>query len=82
MRVKLGDERGAGNALQRAIDTYKQKKSQLDDNGKYFAAKARYMQGERILAEFDTIKIEGDVKQLKQRLKRKGELLKKAAETF
>jgi cellulose synthase operon protein C len=82
MRVKLGESSGAANALQRANDTYKQKKGSLDDTGKYFAAKARYMQGERILAEFDAIKIEGDVKQLKQRLKRKGELLKKAADTF
>lgn len=82
VRVKLGDEKGAGSALSRAMDTYKQRKGQLDDSGKYFAAKAKYMQGERILAEFEAVKIEGDVKQLKDRLKRKGELLKKAADTF
>jgi TolA-binding protein len=82
VKIKLGDERAAANALTRALDTYKQKKSQLDDSGKYFAAKARYMQGERVLAEFEAVKIEGDVKQLKSRLKKKGELLKKAADTF
>lgn len=82
VRVKLGEEKAAGSALSRAMDTYKQRKSQLDDNGKYFAAKAKYMQGERILAEFEAVKVEGDVKQLKDRLKKKGELLKKAAETF
>ena len=35
-----------------------------------------------ILAEFAKVKIEGDIKQLKDRLKRKSDLLKRAAETF
>jgi TolA-binding protein len=82
VRVKLGDEKGAGSSLSRALDTYKARKGQLDDSGKYFAAKAKYLQGERILAEFESVKIEGDVKLLKARLKKKGELLKKAADTF
>jgi cellulose synthase operon protein C len=81
VRLKTGDERGAESALDRALKVYRQHK-QLDDRGKYFAAKARYMQGERLLAEFAKVKIEGDVKQLKDRLRRKGELLKRAAETF
>jgi hypothetical protein len=54
----------------------------LDEEGKYFAAKARYMQGERIIEEYAKVTIEGDVGQLKQRLKQKSELLKQAAETF
>jgi tetratricopeptide (TPR) repeat protein len=82
VRIKTKDERGAGQALNRALAAYKLRKGQLDDTGKYFAAKARYMQGERILAEFDAVKIEGDVKQLKDRLRRKGDLLKKAADAF
>ncbi|MEZ4219678.1 MAG: tetratricopeptide repeat protein [Polyangiaceae bacterium] len=82
VRIKLKDERGAGNALNNALRIYKQHKGGMDDSGKYFAAKARYMQGERILAEYEAVKIEGDVQQLKQRLKRKSELLKKAADTF
>ena len=40
------------------------------------------MQGERVLAEFDAIKIEGDVKQLAKRLKEKADLLKQAAGVF
>ena len=36
-----------------AIEIYKRARATLDDDGKYFAAKARYMQGERILAEFE-----------------------------
>ncbi len=80
--VKTDDERGAGAALDRAIHIYAQRKNQLSDRGKYYAAKARYMQGEAVLAKYEAVKIEGDVKQLKQRLKQKSELLKKAAETF
>jgi TolA-binding protein len=80
--VKADDERQAGAALDRAISIYKARKSAVDDRGKYYAAKARYMQGEVILKKFQDVKIEGDVKQLKSRLKTKSELLKKAAETF
>ena len=80
--VKAGDERGAGAALDRAIHVYTQNKNRLSDSGKYYAAKARYMQGEAVLAKYEAVKIEGDVKQLKARLKQKSELLKKAAETF
>ncbi len=82
VRVKLNDERGAKSALRKAVKIGKQKKSSLDSGGKYFAAKARYMEGERILAEYEKISIQGDVKQLKKRLKQKAELLKEAAETF
>ncbi|HEX2874745.1 MAG TPA: tetratricopeptide repeat protein [Polyangiaceae bacterium] len=80
--VKSGDDRAASAALDRAIQLYKARKNTVDDRGKYYAAKARYMQGESILKKFQEVKIEGDVKQLKTRLKSKTELLKKAAETF
>jgi tetratricopeptide (TPR) repeat protein len=82
VRVKLKDERGAASALRSAMNVYKLHKGHLSDDGKYFAAKARYMQGERILAEYEKVKIEGDVKQLKARLKKKSALLKGAADTF
>ncbi len=80
--VKADDDRASGVALDRAISIYKARKTTVDDRGKYYAAKARYMQGETILKKFQDVKIEGDVKQLKSRLKSKAELLKKAAETF
>ncbi len=80
--VKAGDDRAAASALDRAIQLYGARKNTLDDRGKYYAAKARYMQGEAVLKKFQEVKIEGDVKQLKARLKKKAELLKKAAETF
>ncbi|HEY3494245.1 MAG TPA: hypothetical protein VGK73_06150 [Polyangiaceae bacterium] len=80
--VKKGDERGMAQALERAGQVYGQNRGRLSDRGKYYAAKARYMQGEAILRQYATVTIEGDVKQLKTRLKKKSELLKKAADTF
>jgi TolA-binding protein len=80
--VKADDEKQSGAALERAISLYKSRKSAVDDRGRYYAAKARYLQGEVTLRKFQDVKIEGDVKQLKERLKKKSELLKKAAETF
>jgi tetratricopeptide (TPR) repeat protein len=82
VRLKIGDDRGAEAALASAMGLYRTYKKSLEDQGKYFAAKAHYMQGERILADFEKIKIEGDVDLLKTRLKKKSELLKKAADTF
>jgi tetratricopeptide (TPR) repeat protein len=80
--VRGPDERAAAAALDRALQVYTLRKQQVDERGRYYAAKARYMQGEAILKRFQDVKIEGDVKQLKERLKRKTELLKKAAEAF
>ena len=76
------DGRIRGSALDRAVHTYNQRRQTLDSRGKYQAAKARYLQGEAYLARFDAVKIEGSVKQLKDRLRQKSELLKKAADAF
>ena len=80
--VKIGDERGAAAALEEAVTLGKRQGRSLTAEGKYAAAHARYMQGERILAKFEQVQIQGDVKQLKARLKQKAELLKDAAKTF
>jgi len=77
--VELGDEKAARDALERAVKEHKTYQKTLDDRGKYFGARAHFMQAQRIMAEFEQIKIEGDVKQLGQRLKRKAELLKRAS---
>jgi TolA-binding protein len=78
-RVELGDESGAREALDRAVSQHQKHQRALDDRGRYFGARAHFMQAQRTLAEFEQIKIEGDVKQLGQRLKRKAELLKRAS---
>lgn len=70
------------NALDRAVHVYNGRKQTLDERGKYYAARARYLQGSAYLEKFDAVKIEGEVRQLKDRLKKKSELLKKAADAF
>ncbi|HVH43704.1 MAG TPA: tetratricopeptide repeat protein [Labilithrix sp.] len=80
--VKNGEEKAADEALRTAVDIGKHRKGELGPDGKYAAARARYMEGERVLARFDAIQISGDVKQLSQRLKQKSELLKQASTVF
>jgi len=80
--VKNGEEKAADDALRSAVDIGKHRKGELGPDGKYAAARARYLEGERVLARFDAIQITGDVKQLSQRLKQKAELLKQASNVF
>src|SRR5205085_582249 len=49
---------------------------------RYQGAEARFLQGDQALAEFEKIKIAGDVAGLKKRLAQKSELLRKAAEIY
>jgi TolA-binding protein len=81
-QIKTGDERGAQTSLEEAVNLGKHQARELGAEGKDAAAHARYMEGERILARFEAIAIQGDVKQLKARLKQKTELLKDAAKVF
>jgi TolA-binding protein len=80
--AKAGDMRGSEASLEEAVALGKKRGRDLGADGKYAAAHARYMQGEQVLAKFEQIQIQGDVKQLKVRLKRKTELLKDAAKVF
>jgi len=81
-QIKMGDERGAAASLEEAVTLGRRRGREMSAEGKYAAAHARYMQGERILARFEQIQIQGDVKQLKARLKQKTELLKQSAKVF
>ncbi|MCA9586770.1 MAG: tetratricopeptide repeat protein [Myxococcales bacterium] len=81
-QIKTGDEKAAGESLKAAVEIGKRRRGELGADGKYAAAHARYMQGERLLAEFEKIKIQGDVKQLSARLKQKAEYLKAASVVF
>ena len=76
--LKRGDQRGADRALRDAVAAGRHNASQLTQ-GRYFAAQARFMQGDLVLAEFEQIKIAGDGSSLKKRLDQKSELLRKAA---
>jgi TolA-binding protein len=83
-QIMIGDDRGADASLKDAVALGAGKKPPRDlgPDGKYAAAHARYMQGERILAAFERIQIQGDVKQLKARLKQKTDLLKQTAKVL
>jgi cellulose synthase operon protein C len=80
--IKSGDEKAAGTALAEAVLIGKRRSKELGPEGKFAAAHARYMEGERVLAKFEKIQIQGDVKQLAVRLKQKAALLKEAAQVF
>jgi tetratricopeptide (TPR) repeat protein len=80
--VKSNNEKSADDALKAAVAIGRKQGKQLGPDGKYAAAHARYMEGERVLAKFDKIQISGDVKQLSARLKQKAGLLKDAAQVF
>jgi tetratricopeptide (TPR) repeat protein len=80
--IKTNDNKGADEALKVAVDIGRHRKSELGPDGKYAAAHARYMEGERVLAKFDAIQISGDVKQLSSRLKQKASLLADASKIF
>ena len=81
-QIKVGDDKGAGQSLAMAVNLGKHRGKELSADGKYAAAHARYMEGERVLARFDAIQISGDVKQLAGRLKQKAALLREAAQVF
>jgi cellulose synthase operon protein C len=81
-QLKSNDEKGADASLKSAVAIGKTRKGSLGPDGKFAAAHARYMEGERVLDKFDKVQISGDVKQLTARLKQKTALLKDAAVVF
>jgi TolA-binding protein len=78
---KRGDDRGADKALKDAVAAAQHNRAQLGQ-GRYFAAQARFMQGDMVLAEFERIQITGERNSLKKRLEQKSDLLRKAAQIY
>ncbi|HEX6243452.1 MAG TPA: tetratricopeptide repeat protein [Polyangiales bacterium] len=79
--LSAGDRKAADNAFGAAVGEARKLRSKLT-TGRYFAAEARYLQGDEALREFDAVKIEGDVRGLSARLKQKAKLLGKAASIY
>jgi TolA-binding protein len=75
---RAGDSRGAARALEDAVQGARRSRGSLHD-GLYYAAQARYLQGEGVLSEYEAIRIAGDIGGLRQRLERKSQLLQRAA---
>jgi TolA-binding protein len=76
--LKKGDKRGAERALSSAASAGGKNGAKLNE-GKYFAAQARFMQADQVLSEMEAIKIEGEPRTLGKRLEQKAELLRKAS---
>jgi cellulose synthase operon protein C len=76
--LEAGQARAAERALDGAIKLARRHASRLQ-SGLYYAAQARHMQGDRVLAQYEAISIAGSVEGLRGRLQRKSELLQKAA---
>ena len=79
--LRADDQRGAERALEQAVRLGTHNRSRLSD-GLYYAAQARYMQGDRVLAQYEAISIAGDMAGLRGRLERKSALLQRAATTY
>ena len=77
MLMRAGDAAAADRALASAVRTAS--RSRRLEDGRYYAAQARYLQGERVLEDYAAIEIAGDSAGLRQRLERKSELLQRAA---
>ncbi|HEX5656224.1 MAG TPA: tetratricopeptide repeat protein [Polyangiales bacterium] len=76
--LEAGDRKGADAAFDAAVADARKAKDKAK-GGRYFAAQARFLQGDEALREFDAVKIEGNVAGLANRLKTKAKLLGQAA---
>jgi cellulose synthase operon protein C len=76
--LEQGDRKGANAALDDAVADARKGKDKTG-SGRYFAAQARFLQGDQALREFDAVKIEGNAAGLPGRLKQKAKLLGAAA---
>lgn len=82
VQAEAGNASGVSQALQAAVRLARRRRSQLDGDGLYYAAQARYLQAEAVLREYEAVQIAGSIDGLRQRLERKSELLRSAAEAF
>jgi TolA-binding protein len=76
------DPRAADKALKDAAAASAHKSAAQLGSGRYFAAQARFMQGDLVLAEFEKIQISGERATLQKRLQQKSDLLRKAAAVY
>jgi cellulose synthase operon protein C len=81
VQVSANDRKGADVAFGNAVSEARKMQKKLT-TGRYYAAEARYLQGDEALRDFEAVKIEGDVRGLSARLKQKAKLLGKAAAIY
>ena len=79
--LTASDRKAADSSFDKAAAEGKKQHRQLT-TGRYYAAQARYLQGDEALRDFENVKIQGDVRGLATRLKQKAKLLGKAASIY
>lgn len=79
---RAGDRSGAEKAFGEAGKMGKGRAGGKLKEGRYAAAEARYLEGELVLADYEAVRIAGEMEGLRGRLQKKSELLKKAAVIF
>jgi TolA-binding protein len=79
--LRSGNAREADRAFDEAVRLGKRLQGSLR-GGLYYAAQARYLQGDAVLREYESIRIEGDVAGLRQRLDQKSRMLQRAASIY
>lgn len=80
--IAAGDRGNADQALTQAVRLARRSRGRVGESGLYFAAQARFLQAEELLRQYEEIQIAGPMEGLRQRLERKSELLRRAAEAF
>jgi tetratricopeptide (TPR) repeat protein len=85
--LKAGNENGARDASAKALASYKAgaRKKSNDDRGEdasYYAAEARYIQGELVFRDYEHLKIAGKPKQLAKVLEDKAKKLEEAKKIY
>jgi TolA-binding protein len=81
VQLTANDRKAADVAFGNAVSEARKMQKKLT-TGRYYAAEARYLQGDEALRDFEAVKIEGDVRGLSARLKQKSKLLGKAAAIY
>jgi TolA-binding protein len=79
--LEAGDRKAADKAFDDATVEAKRGKGKLGQ-GRYYAAQARFLQGDEVLREFEAVAIDGNLSSLGARLKQKAKLLGKAATIY
>lgn len=80
--IAAGDRNAADEALSGAVRLARRSRARVGESGLYYAAQARFLQAEELLRQYEEIQIAGPMEGLRQRLERKSELLRRAAEAF
>ena len=80
--LKAGSEGKAKDILARVVASSKGKKGSGDLDARYWAAQARYLQGELVYKDYERIKIAGKPRQLARVLDEKAKLLEQARQVY